>query len=36
VLLSLTREHRNGWLTVEDVLAATGSDVATVLRTFLY
>ena len=36
VLLSLTHEHRNGWLTVEDVLTATGSDVATVLRTFLY
>ena len=35
-LLSLTREHRNGWLTLDTVLAAAGPDVSTVLRSFLY
>lgn len=35
-LLSLTREHRNGGLTLDTVLAAAGPDVSTVLRSFLY
>ncbi len=36
VVLSLAREHRNTWLTLDDVLEAAGPDVGTVLRTFLY
>jgi hypothetical protein len=35
-LLSLTREHRGSWLTLDTVLAAAGPDVSTVLRSFLY
>ncbi len=35
-LLSMTREHRNGWLRLDDVTAAVGPDVATVLRSFLF
>jgi hypothetical protein len=35
-LLSMTREHRNGWLTLDGVMAAVGPDVTTVLRSFLF
>ncbi len=35
-MLSLALEHRNGWLSLEAVLDAFGSDAQSVLRTFLF
>jgi len=35
-MLSLALEHRNGWVTVQDILDALGTDAQTVLRAFLY
>jgi hypothetical protein len=35
-LLLLAVEHRNSWITLDDVLAAFGPDAAAVLRTYLF
>jgi hypothetical protein len=35
-ILSLALEHRNGWVTVQDLLNAFGPDAEAVLRAFLY
>jgi len=35
-MLSLALEHRNGWVTVQDILDALGTDARAVLRAFLY
>jgi hypothetical protein len=35
-ILSIALEHRNGWITLDDLLAALGLDAQAVLRPFLY
>jgi hypothetical protein len=35
-ILTIALEHRGGWITLEDILAALGPDAQAVLRTFLF